>query len=67
MPTSSIFGGGNAAAYPQGNFFPATRDDVGFAADFSLAATSPYAHAGSDGKDLGADIAAIAAATSGAL
>jgi hypothetical protein len=34
-------------------------------ADYRLAATSPYAGAGTDGKDIGADAAAVVSATEG--
>ena len=61
----AIFGGGNSTAYPTGNFFPASQADVGFATDWSLTSASPYKNAGSDGKDLGADIAGVLAATKG--
>src|SRR5207302_5649721 len=51
--------------YP-GNFFPATMNDVGFvnyaAGDYHLSAFSPYKNAGTDGKDIGADIDALNAA-----
>lgn len=61
--------GADSAAYPSDNFFPATLADVGFtdsaAGDWSLTSGSTYAGAGSDGKDLGADMAAILAATTG--
>jgi hypothetical protein len=61
--------GGSASAYPANNFFPATLDHVGFVnranGNYRLASTSPYKHAGTDGKDLGADFDAIDAAGSG--
>jgi hypothetical protein len=34
---------------------------------YQLASSSPYAHAGTDGKDLGADVAAVMAATCGVV
>jgi hypothetical protein len=49
--------GSNADLYPAGNFFPPTAAAVGFTDDYRLAAGSPYKCAGTDGKDLGADIA----------
>jgi len=53
--------------YPD-NFFPQSLDDVDFVdlagGDYRLSDTSPYKNAGTDGKDLGADIDAIEAATS---
>ncbi|HEV8657053.1 MAG TPA: hypothetical protein VGS96_00365 [Thermoanaerobaculia bacterium] len=52
--------GGAADEYPPGNFFPSTAQDVGFVdfagGDYRLATTSPYKAAGTDGKDIGADI-----------
>jgi hypothetical protein len=58
---------GNGSVYPPNNFFPATVAQVGFVDaandDYRLADTSPYKNAGVDGKDLGADIAAVLAAT----
>ena len=45
--------------------------DVGFTdlagADYHLASGSPYKGAGSDGKDIGADIDAVESATCGAI
>src|SRR5260370_39847710 len=61
-----------AAQWPARNFFPATAALVQFVnsnnhngGDYMLLPTSPYKNAGSDGKDLGANTAAIAAATAG--
>ena len=55
-----------AALYPPGNFFPGTLEEVGFvdlaSGNYRLAASSPYARTGTDGKDLGLDIDAILAA-----
>ena len=55
--------GGNAAVYPPNNFFPANVGSVRFIdvtnGNVRLSATSPYRNAGTDGKDLGANIAAI--------
>ena len=52
--------GGAANEYPPGNFFPSTAQDVGFVdfagGDYRLASTSPYKAAGTDGKDIGADM-----------
>jgi hypothetical protein len=52
------------------NYFPASvESDVGFkdynGGDYRLSDTSPYRNAGSDGKDIGADIDAIEAAIGG--
>jgi len=61
-----------------GNWFPQTDDALGLAGgataatsvsaspqDLTLAASSPYKGKGTDGRDLGADIAAVISATSG--
>jgi len=49
---------------PAGNFFPKSIAAIGFANDgMSLAATSPFKGRGTDGKDIGADVAAVKAAT----
>ena len=67
----NVLMGGDALDYPLVNYFPARWQDVGFVnfslADFRLAAASPYRLLGSDGKDIGADIAAVNTATAGAL
>ena len=56
---------------PASTCYPATLDDVGFVDwrndDYRLAATSPYKNAGTDGKDLGADVDAVLSATAGAI
>jgi hypothetical protein len=58
--------------WPANNFFPATPADVQFVnynngngGNYQLQSTSPYKNAGSDGKDLGADIVGLQAALSG--
>ena len=60
------------SAWPAHNFFPATVAAVQFVnyknsngGDYTLRSTSPYKRAGSDGKDLGADVAAVNAAIAG--
>jgi hypothetical protein len=69
----NILMGGNANLYTvrPGNFFPATWDAVGFVdragGNYRLSSSSPYRNAGTDGKDLGANIDQISAATAGAL
>ncbi len=70
-PTS---GGATVSMYGDfvgANFFPQGIPDVGFVnytgGNYQLSASSPYKNAGTDGKDLGADMAALNAATSGAL
>lgn len=63
----NVLVGGNGSVYPPNNFFPALLSQVGFVDpandDYRLLDTSPYKNAGADGKDLGADVAAILAAT----
>lgn len=55
--------------YPPGNFFPSDLNAVQFvdskSGDFHLKPTSRYHDAGTDGKDIGADIDALLAATAG--
>ncbi len=58
--------------WPAGNFFPATVSAVQFVnynggngGDYHLQPSSPYKGKGTDGKDLGADIDALNAATAG--
>jgi hypothetical protein len=50
--------GGSQRLYPQDNFFPVDRAEVGFVSestgDFRLGAGSPFKNAGTDGSDLGA-------------
>ena len=66
----NILAGGTASSYPADNFFPASLDAVGFVShsggNYRLADSSPYRNAGTDGKDIGADINAIEAAISAA-
>ncbi|MDO8656678.1 MAG: hypothetical protein Q7K45_05555, partial [Nanoarchaeota archaeon] len=38
------------------NYFPASIQDVGIASDYSLSSTSTFKNAGTDGKDIGADV-----------
>lgn len=58
--------------WPSNNYFPATPDDVRFVnynngngGNYQLQNNSPYKNAGTDGKDLGADIAGLQAALAG--
>jgi hypothetical protein len=58
--------------WPPRNFFPSTAKDVRFVnynggngGDYHLQPSSPYKHKGTDGRDLGADMDAITAATAG--
>ena len=56
----NIMTAGPASLYPSGNFFPPSPEDVGFidlsGGNYRLAAGSPYKGAGTDGRDVGADI-----------
>ncbi len=62
---------GNQGLYPATTIFPSSMSTVGFVdlagGDYRLAVSSPYKNAGTDGKDIGADIDAINAATAGVL
>ncbi len=58
--------------WPPNNFFPSTPADVQFVnynngngGNYQLLSTSPYKNAGTDGKDLGADIVGLQAALAG--
>jgi hypothetical protein len=60
------------SAWPTGNYFPADDNSIQFVnfnngngGDYHLLPSSPYKNAGTDGKDLGADIDAIQAAIAG--
>jgi len=60
------------SSWPAGNFFPnnaneagMTKYDEGVGGDYELNANSPYKNAGTDGKDLGADIVGLEAALTG--
>jgi hypothetical protein len=67
----NVLSGGRATSYPANNYFPATLNDVRFVdmagGNYRLQAASPYKNAGTDGRDVGADIDAVAAATAGAV
>jgi hypothetical protein len=67
----NVIAGGNAALYPTGNYFPGSLATVGFvnmtAGEYGLTSTSPYRAKGSDGKDIGVDMAAVRAATAGVV
>src|SRR5439155_147727 len=64
--------GGTDNPYPTGTFFPTSYDPgvsfVNYAGgDYHLAPSSPFKNAGTDGRDLGADIDALLAATASAV
>jgi hypothetical protein len=67
----NVLAGGDPSDYPSDNFFPASVADVGFAdlagGDYRLVAGSPYSNAGTDGRDLGADIDRLELATAGVI
>jgi len=63
----NTFAGGAAQQYPAGNMFPTIAqwrsDFVAAGSDYRLVASSLSRNAGTDGKDLGVDFAALGAAT----
>jgi hypothetical protein len=65
----NVMAGGAAALYPPDNFFPRSLAEVGFVdlfgGNYALASASPYRRAGTDGKDLGADLGVVARAARG--
>jgi hypothetical protein len=61
---ANVIAGGNANAYPPGNFFPSMSEFhaqfLNFGGrDFRLASSSKWLRAGTDGKALGADLSAM--------
>jgi len=63
---------GGSGTWPAGNFLPVSPAAVQFVnyknangGDYRLLSTSPYHNAGTDGKDLGADISAVNSHTHG--
>src|SRR5207248_915362 len=61
---ANVLAGGPSSVYPAGNYFPAVADWQAQFVDFAgrnyrLVATSPFKNAGTDGKDLGADVDAV--------
>jgi hypothetical protein len=69
--TRNVMTGGSPGLYPDGNYFPASLAGVHFmdlfGGNYRLAALSPYLRKGTDGRDLGADVDAIQALTSGVV
>jgi hypothetical protein len=67
----NLIPGASIAAYPADNFYPAGIGDVGFTdlsgGNYRLSGSSPYKNAGTDGKDVGADIPSVERATCGAV
>jgi hypothetical protein len=66
-----LIGPDNGVVYPANNSFPTTIAAVGFVnaggGKYRLAAGSPYKRTGTDGRDPGADIDAVDAATRGVV
>jgi len=62
---NNVLVGASAGQYPGGNFFPSSIDQVGFVnyagGDYRLAFNSPYKNAGTDSKDLGANLSSAPA------
>jgi len=71
MQKNVFLNGGLARFYPPGNFMPVSAEDAGITdisgGDYRLSEESRYHKAGTDGKDIGADMNALRAATSGAI
>jgi len=69
--TNNVLIGTSTAQYPAGNFFVASASDVGFVdfahRDYRLRPGSRFKGAGSDGRDLGADMDAVEKATAGVV
>ena len=67
----NVLAGGVASRYPANNYFPADLGSVGFmdlnADDYRLSPASSYRKAGTDAKDVGADVNAVLAATAGVI
>jgi hypothetical protein len=68
--THNVLAGTKASLYPSGNFFPSGLNAIGFASyeggDYRLV-SGPYRGAGTDGQDLGADMASVNQAANAAL
>jgi hypothetical protein len=69
IASPSVYG---PSTWPKGNFFETNVNQVGFVAydngnggNYELQSSSPYKNAGSDGKDLGADIVGLNTALAG--
>ena len=61
----------SAVGYPLGNFFPSTLSGVGFtnaaSLDFHLSASSLYKGKATDGRDPGANVDGVNAASAGVV
>jgi len=66
---NAIIGANLSSQYPANNYFPSSTTAVGFVdytnGNYALASTSSYKSAGTDGKDLGADLNAFASTITG--
>ncbi len=66
---NAIIGANVSSQYSANNYFPSSTTAVGFVdytnGNYALASTSPYKNAGTDAKDLGADLKAFANAITG--
>lgn len=68
--TGNILAGGAKANYPQGNHFPRSLAEacvIDRSGEFRLTLLKPYLASGTDGKDIGCDLAALAKATAGVV
>lgn len=69
MRNNAIIGPSYSSVYPGGNFWASNLAAVGFVdytgGNYRLTPSSPYRNAGTDGKDLGADIDTIEASIKG--
>lgn len=67
--TANVLAGGDSSIYPAGNYFPSVSTfNSSFvdpsAGDYTLVSSSPFRSAGTDGKDIGIDMVALATAHS---
>jgi uncharacterized protein (TIGR03437 family) len=66
----NVIAGADSSKYPAENYYPALLNDVQFVdranGNYRLAATSPFKSGGTDGKDVGCDFDALAAALANA-
>jgi hypothetical protein len=67
VTNNAIADGGSATTYPANNFFPTTLSSIGFvdasSGNYRLSASSQYRGKGYDGRDIGADMNLVDAAT----
>jgi hypothetical protein len=64
---NAMVAGGTASSYPENNWFPNTLADIGFVnaagGNYQLSSTSAFANKGYDGRDIGANVSQVDAAT----